>query len=131
MPEQVHQCLPLLLVVEAFFAIRFLFAVNNDFMPASPDSPTSPVHATGLLLTGGGARAAYQVGVLEAIADMRKAAGASLQANPFPIIIPCHRVLASNGIGGFGGGAGSSWRPGATDPIAFKRALLRGEGVDA
>ncbi|MEJ8823392.1 patatin-like phospholipase family protein [Variovorax humicola] len=41
---------------------------------------------TGLLLTGGGARAAYQVGVLEAIADLRREAGAQLQPNPFPII---------------------------------------------
>jgi NTE family protein len=39
-----------------------------------------------LLLTGGGARAAYQVGVLQAIADIRKAAGALTQPNPFPII---------------------------------------------
>jgi NTE family protein len=46
---------------------------------------TSP--ATGLLLTGGGARAAYQVGVLEAIAEMRRAAGpAAGTGNPFPII---------------------------------------------
>ena len=43
-------------------------------------------HSTGLLLTGGGARAAYQVGVLEAIADLRQAAGAQDQPNPFPII---------------------------------------------
>ena len=41
---------------------------------------------TGLVLGGGGARAAYQVGVLEAIADIRKDAGALSQANPFPII---------------------------------------------
>ena len=40
----------------------------------------------GLLLTGGGARAAYQVGVLEAIADIRLACGAGDQPNPFPII---------------------------------------------
>ncbi len=47
----------------------------------------SPSRAcTGLLLSGGGARAAYQVGVLEAIADIRKAAGALDQGNPFPII---------------------------------------------
>jgi NTE family protein len=53
-------------------------------MPAlSPD--TTPVR-TGLLLTGGGARAAYQVGVLEAIADLRRAAGAQHAGNPFPII---------------------------------------------
>ncbi|MCF8212190.1 MAG: patatin-like phospholipase family protein [Rhodoferax sp.] len=43
-------------------------------------------HTTGLLLTGGGARAAYQVGVLEAIADIRLACGARDQPNPFPII---------------------------------------------
>ena len=41
---------------------------------------------TGLLLTGGGARAAYQVGVLEAVADIRKECGALDQGNPFPII---------------------------------------------
>ena len=41
---------------------------------------------TGLLLTGGGARAAYQVGVLEAIADIRKDCGALDEGNPFPII---------------------------------------------
>lgn len=41
---------------------------------------------TGLLLTGGGARAAYQVGVLEAIADLRLACGAGDAGNPFPII---------------------------------------------
>lgn len=49
------------------------------------DVPTSPV-PTGLLLTGGGARAAYQVGVLEAIADLRRACGQAQGPNPFPII---------------------------------------------
>ena len=38
------------------------------------------------MLSGGGARAAYQVGVLEAIADIRLACGAHHGANPFPII---------------------------------------------
>ncbi len=38
------------------------------------------------MLTGGGARAAYQVGVLEAIADLRISCGAQAQPNPFPII---------------------------------------------
>ncbi|QDL53789.1 patatin-like phospholipase family protein [Rhodoferax aquaticus] len=47
----------------------------------------SPLPSTvGLLLTGGGARAAYQVGVLEAIADLRKACGQGEGPNPFPII---------------------------------------------
>ena len=50
-----------------------------------PDVPQRPP-LTGLLLTGGGARASYQVGVLEAIADIRKSAGALQGPNPFPII---------------------------------------------
>ena len=40
----------------------------------------------GLLLTGGGSRAAYQMGVLEAIADLRKACGEVNGPNPFAII---------------------------------------------
>ncbi|HEX7636790.1 MAG TPA: patatin-like phospholipase family protein [Burkholderiaceae bacterium] len=40
---------------------------------------------TGLILTGGGARAAYQVGVLRAIARLRRQAGAPA-GNPFPVL---------------------------------------------
>jgi NTE family protein len=50
-----------------------------------PDAASSP-RPTGLLLTGGGARAAYQVGVLEAVADIRLECGAGHEPNPFPII---------------------------------------------
>lgn len=40
---------------------------------------------TGLILTGGGARAAYQIGVLQAVAKIRRDCGVSA-GNPFPII---------------------------------------------
>lgn len=30
-----------------------------------------------------------------------RAVGSALSRNPVPIIIPCHRVVAKNGIGGF------------------------------
>jgi len=40
---------------------------------------------TGLVLTGGGARAAYQVGVLKALAEIRRQATPS-KSNPFPVI---------------------------------------------
>ena len=54
---------------------------------AAPQPAAGSAHSTtGLLLTGGGARAAYQVGVLEAIADLRIACGAGNEPNPFPII---------------------------------------------
>lgn len=42
-------------------------------------------NTTGLILSGGGARAAYQVGVLAAITRMRREAGAA-QGNLFPVI---------------------------------------------
>lgn len=45
-----------------------------------PQTPT-----TGLILTGGGARAAYQVGVLDAIATIRRHSDAP-PGNPFPVI---------------------------------------------
>jgi methylated-DNA-[protein]-cysteine S-methyltransferase len=34
-----------------------------------------------------------------------RAAGAAVGANPIPIVVPCHRVIASDGtLGGYGGG---------------------------
>jgi NTE family protein len=50
-----------------------------------PD-PAANQPTIGLLLTGGGARAAYQVGVLEAICHIRKSCGALHERNPFAII---------------------------------------------
>src|ERR1700679_301619 len=47
-------------------------------------APIGPT--TGLVLTGGGARAAYQVGVLKAIAQIRRECGHAHSANPFPVI---------------------------------------------
>ena len=48
-------------------------------MPAAP-----PV--TGLVLTGGGARAAYQVGVIQAISELRVACGAHGAPGPFQVL---------------------------------------------
>ena len=48
-----------------------------------------------------------------------RAVGTALAHNPFPIIIPCHRAIRSNGeLGGFRGG------------LEMKRALLELEGVE-
>lgn len=44
-----------------------------------------PLPLTGLVLTGGGARAAYQVGVLSAINQIRRTSGVP-SVNPFPVI---------------------------------------------
>ncbi len=47
-----------------------------------------------------------------------RAVGRAMSTNPIPLMVPCHRVIASGGgIGGYGGG------------LDAKRALLRAEGV--
>ena len=58
-------------------------------MPAMSDKTplARPVAGdTALVLSGGGARAAYQVGVLQAIAMIRRDCGQALGPNPFPIL---------------------------------------------
>jgi methylated-DNA-[protein]-cysteine S-methyltransferase len=46
-----------------------------------------------------------------------RAVGGIMGSNPLPIVVPCHRVLAADGLGGFGGG------------LATKEWLLAWEGV--
>jgi methylated-DNA-[protein]-cysteine S-methyltransferase len=48
--------------------------------------------------------------------------GGACGANRLPIVIPCHRVVSSNGIGGF-------MRGGGEPALSIKRWLLRHEGV--
>lgn len=49
-----------------------------------------------------------------------RAVGGACGANPIPVLVPCHRVLAANGrLGGFSGG------------LDWKRRLLAIEGVFA
>jgi O-6-methylguanine DNA methyltransferase len=57
--------------------------------------------------------------VAEVIGSPRavRAVGGACGANPIPVLVPCHRVLAANhGLGGFSGG------------LAWKRRLLASEG---
>ena len=47
-----------------------------------------------------------------------RAIGRIMNANPDPIVVPCHRVVASDGsIGGYGFG------------VKMKKAILAGEGL--
>ncbi len=46
-----------------------------------------------------------------------RAIGQALRKNPVPVLIPCHRIVARHGIGGYSAG------------VEIKRALLRLEGV--
>lgn len=51
-----------------------------------------------------------------------RAIGSIMGANPVPLIIPCHRVVAADGLGGYSGG-----EPG--EELATKRWLLENEGA--
>lgn len=46
-----------------------------------------------------------------------QAVGNACGANPLPLLIPCHRIVARNGIGGFSAG------------LAIKETLLQLEGI--
>jgi methylated-DNA-[protein]-cysteine S-methyltransferase len=48
-----------------------------------------------------------------------RAIGQLMGSNPYPLIVPCHRVVAADGLGGYGGGTGTE----------IKRWLLIFEGA--
>lgn len=55
------------------------------------------------------------------IASSARAIGGACRHNPIPIVIPCHRIVAANGIGGYSG----QWRLG--QKVDTKQWLLTHE----
>jgi methylated-DNA-[protein]-cysteine S-methyltransferase len=55
----------------------------------------------------------------EAVGSAPRAVGGACGRNPIPIVIPCHRVLAKAGLGGYSGAGG----------LATKQRLLALEGA--
>ena len=49
--------------------------------------------------------------------EAARAVGGALKANPLPVLVPCHRVVASDGLGGFSLG------------VRLKERMLRMEGA--
>ena len=60
--------------------------------------------------------------IARALKTAPRPVGGACGRNRLPIVIPCHRVLASGGLGGIMGGTGEGG-------LAIKRWLLRHEGV--
>ncbi len=52
-----------------------------------------------------------------------RAVGQALAKNPFPLVVPCHRIVAANGAGGFSapGGLGTKARLLALEGVALRR----------
>jgi methylated-DNA-[protein]-cysteine S-methyltransferase len=89
---------------------------------------TVPVHltASGFQKDVCAAMSAIPFGETRTYGDLAKALGVPAQAigqacggNPIPIIIPCHRVLGANSLGGFSGAGG----------VETKVTLLKHEGA--
>ena len=55
-----------------------------------------------------------------ALASAPRAVGAACGDNPLPLVVPCHRVVAAGGLGGFMHASGG-------DPLRIKRWLLAHE----
>jgi len=56
-------------------------------------------------------------GLAKKVKSSARAVGQVMKRNPVPVIVPCHRVVASRGIGGFNQG------------LAIKKRLLELEGI--
>lgn len=57
-----------------------------------------------------------ELGARAGVEDPREV-GVLMARNPLPLVVPCHRVVASDGLGGYGGG------------LELKRRILELEGV--
>lgn len=60
-----------------------------------------------------------------------RAAANACRRNPIPILIPCHRIIAKNGLGGYYGQSSSDDSgDGSGDMLDVKRWLLQHEGAE-
>jgi methylated-DNA-[protein]-cysteine S-methyltransferase len=100
---------------------EYFSGARHDF-----DVTLAPVDATDFQLDVWDALRKIPYGEVRTYADVAvsidrplasRAVGNANHANPWPVVIPCHRVVSSTGIGGYGGG----------DDV--KRFLLGLEGI--
>jgi len=134
---------------DAVAEIRFLDARTTPTVPDSPaaaravaaleryirdakSSPDLPLAVRGTDFQRRVWRALGEIpcGVVVSYGDLARrlgtsarAVGGACRANPVPLLVPCHRVVAQQGLGGFSGARGGRW-------LRIKRWLLDHEGVE-
>ena len=91
------------------FSVRLDLSVGTDFDRAVWKALTR--------IRAGETRTYGEVAQMVGRPNAARAVGNACGRNPVPVVVPCHRVLAANGIGGFGLGLG------------LKRRLLALEGI--
>ena len=98
--------------------------INSNLNKVSPLTPFQRKVYTALCLVPEGYVTTYQSIGSYIHCSSSQAIGQALKRNPYAPIIPCHRVIKSNGtIGGFHGHTSGQY-------IASKISLLQNEGVE-
>ncbi|MGE0719956.1 MAG: methylated-DNA--[protein]-cysteine S-methyltransferase [Alphaproteobacteria bacterium] len=96
----------LLDAAEAQFGEYFARARRTFDLPVAPDgSPFEQAVWREMCAIPFGETRSY-ADLARATGGVARAVGQACGANPIPIVIPCHRVTGSHGLGGFSGGEG-------------------------
>ena len=99
------------LMVEALAQLAAWFEgrlAKFDLPLAVPVTPRGLAHRAGIAAIGYGQTASYGA-VARAVGSAPRAVGQACRRNPFPLIVPCHRVVGSGGaLGHYSAGAGVS-----------------------
>jgi methylated-DNA-[protein]-cysteine S-methyltransferase len=101
--------------IEAYFARR----LDRFDLPLKPQGSPHEQHVWAAMrqIPYGETRSYSELAF--AVGSGPRAVGRACGRNPIPIVIPCHRVLAKSGLGGYSGGQG----------LPTKRLLLALEGA--
>jgi methylated-DNA-[protein]-cysteine S-methyltransferase len=105
---------------EYFAGQRMDFDLNLDWPPLDPTTRT--VLETLMTVRAGQTVTYAELAERSGTGVPARAIGSIMAANPLPLVIPCHRVVASDGLGGYSGG-----EPG--HELETKRWLLENEGA--
>ena len=105
---------------EYFAGQRMDFDLPLDWPPLDPT--TRKVLETLMTVRGGQTITYGELAERSGTGVPARAIGSIMAGNPLPLVIPCHRVVASDGLGGYSGG-----EPGRE--LATKRWLLENEGA--
>ena len=85
--------------------------------------PTTAAVLRALLTVGYGETVTYgELALRSGTGVPARAIGSIMAANPWPVVVPCHRVVAATGLGGYSGGERGR-------ELETKRRLLEKEGA--
>lgn len=116
------------LLVDALAMLRSYFAGERTTFDVPFDLGTQPASTIAVLTTlhetvEPGETITYgELAARSGTGLPARAIGSIMGSNPVPIVVPCHRVLASDGLGGYSGGERGHG-------LATKRWLLEHEGA--